>query len=135
MGVQLTLVNYKDLWTLLDKKRFCSTESGVLQLPSSIPDDAFYHTETIPLVSGDSWQPNSTRVDLFRTGVYVLVFTNCGSFDKAFVNGDFIVKNAYGFLPGNEYPKLPFYESLTGIYGCMALLWIVLSVRWRSELI
>merc|ERR1719335_1143934 len=70
-----------------------------------------------------------------RTGVYILVFSNCGDFADASVTSDIVVKNSYGFLPGNEYHKLPFYGWLLCIYlGCAAI-WTFFSARWWKELL
>merc|ERR1719284_1495587 len=69
-----------------------------------------------------------------RTGVYILIFSNCGDFNDAYVSGTVIVKNAYGFLPGNEYHKMPFYGWLLLVYVVLALVWFGLSLRWWREL-
>merc|ERR1712113_328016 len=42
-------------------------------------------------------------------------------------------KNAYGFLPGNEYHKMPFYGWLLLVYVALAVAWMVLSLRWWRE--
>jgi hypothetical protein len=66
------------------------------------------------------------------TGVYILVWSNCGDFNDATVTGSVVVKNAYGFLPGNEYHKMPFYGWLSVFYILLALAWMALCLRqWR----
>ncbi|CAE7569575.1 tmem87a [Symbiodinium microadriaticum] len=68
------------------------------------------------------------------TGVYILVFSNCGDFYHGEVSGSVIAKNSYGFLPGNEYYKMPFYGWLSIAYCALASVWMCLSLRYWREL-
>ncbi|CAJ0914533.1 9080_t:CDS:2, partial [Entrophospora sp. SA101] len=43
--------------------------------------------------------------------------------------------NPYGELPASDYPKLPFYGSLSLTYLVIGLLWMTLSIlHWRDIL-
>eukprot|EP00438_Fugacium_kawagutii_P024241 Skav223102 [mRNA] locus=scaffold419:614755:623350:+ [translate_table: standard] len=74
------------------------------------------------------------QVPVHSTGVYILVFSNCGEFKNGEVSGSVIAKNSYGFLPGNEYHKMPFYGWLAIVYIAMAMVWMCLSLRYWREL-
>ncbi|CAK0911093.1 unnamed protein product, partial [Prorocentrum cordatum] len=76
----------------------------------------------------------SQRWAIERTGIYMLLISNCGSITSATMNGTVTVKHAYGYLPGNEYPKMPFFGWLILAYALLAIIWIVLSVRWWDQL-
>eukprot|EP00927_Polykrikos_kofoidii_P041087 TRINITY_DN35015_c0_g1_i1.p1 TRINITY_DN35015_c0_g1~~TRINITY_DN35015_c0_g1_i1.p1 ORF type:complete len:511 (+),score=68.94 TRINITY_DN35015_c0_g1_i1:93-1535(+) len=69
---------------------------------------------------------------LGSTGAYVLTVSNCGnaSFPQATISGTVIVKNAHGFLPANQFYKMPFYGWLLVAYSVLGVLWAALSVRW-----
>jgi len=132
-GVQLSIMRYKDFFNLINPKRFCSDEGTLLVNLLGGEDidkqDVFRHTIYFN-ESARSLKKQWVR----QTGVYILVFSNCGDFDKATVTGTVTVKNAYGYLPGNEFHKLPFYGWLLLVYMGLALIWMVLSIRWWKEL-
>ncbi|CAG8775940.1 4589_t:CDS:2, partial [Racocetra persica] len=44
-------------------------------------------------------------------------------------------KNPYGELPALDYPKLPFYGVLTLVYLLIGIIWTVLSVIHRHDLL
>lgn len=147
-GLQLSLMRYKDFWDLIDPNKFCTTENdvslglakktGELLLNKS-PDlslrDVNVISYTVPMMSKDNedWtKPITTYID--STGVYILVFSNCGTKTQATVSGTLAVKNAYGFLPGNEYHKMPFYGWLLLVYMGLAFVWMSISLKWWREL-
>jgi len=146
-GVQLSILRYRDFWNLINPSKFCSTKEDVMnnlaatkdQLMVQKPEgtsleelNVYSHTVRFP-ATGNT-HPTDKQIPVRATGVYILVFSNCGDFKDASVSGSVIVKNSYGFLPGNEYHKLPFYGWLALIYVCLALLWMGLSFRWWREL-
>ena len=45
-----------------------------------------------------------------------------------------IVKNSHGFLPANEYGKMPFYAIMTAATVVVFLLWSLLCIRWWKVL-
>lgn len=45
-----------------------------------------------------------------------------------------IVKNSHGFLPANEYGKMPFYAIMTAATVVVFLLWPLLCIRWWKVL-
>lgn len=140
-AVQVSILPYADFWALIDPNRFCATELDVqagrashvnalyLQKPSD-KDQMSIFSDSVRF--DDGGKDNQTPVRF--TGVYILVYSNCGDFVDATVSGSIIVKNAYGFLPGNEYHKLPFYGWLSLVYVTMALVWMGLSLKWWRQL-
>jgi len=143
-GIQLSIMRYRDFWNLIDPHQFCSTEGDVQagkadkrdqllvqkQLGQTYRDvNVYAHT-----VRFSSSPQKDVKEDVMKTGVYILVYSNCGGYMDATVTGTVIVKNAYGFLPGNEYHKMPFYGHLLIIYVILAVIWMGLSFRWWREL-
>jgi len=65
-----------------------------------------------------------------------LLFSNCGKVpgEDMTVSGNVVVRNPYGYLPGNDYYKWPFYEILTAIYIFLALFWLLKCIKWFREL-
>jgi len=142
-GIQLSMMRYRDFWNLIDPQKFCSTQTDV-DVGRADKKDQLLVTKSnhrmsykdvnvyVHTVRFGSYRDE--KADLAKTGVYILVFSNCGGFMDAAVSGTVIVKNAYGFLPGNEYHKMTFYGWLLVIYVGLALAWMVLSIRWWREL-
>eukprot|EP00434_Breviolum_minutum_P028123 symbB.v1.2.024878.t1/scaffold2384.1/size81742/4 len=141
-GVQLSILPYRSFWTLIQPDKFCSTaedvkagvakEEGKLlahKPPGQSDESVNLYTHTIQFGSSTDQQ-----VPVHSTGVYILVFSNCGEFKDGEVSGSVIAKNSYGFLPGNEYHKMPFYGWLAVVYIAMAMLWMCLSLRYWREL-
>jgi len=147
-GVQVSIMRFRDFWTLINPNKFCSTESDVQMGTADAVDtllvqkhasktfadvDVYLHTIRFPSLT-ESKTGDTMRKNISSTGVYILVFSNCGKFVDATVAGNVIVKNAYGFLPGIEYHKMPFYGWMMLIYGVLAFVWLGLSIRWWKEL-
>jgi len=146
-SVQVSIVKFRQFWKVINPKKFCASWDDVESKRAPVKDQlllqvqgratqtesfqGFYtHTIRFPNVSHPT--RNERRI-VERTGVYILVFSNCGNFREATVEGSVVVKNAYGFLPGNEYYKMPFYGWLLLVYVGIAVIWMVLSIRrWRE---
>jgi len=143
-GVQLSLMKYTDFWNLINPKRFCCTyedeRSGVCEkrdqlLVQKPPGKSYDDVDVYNVAVGFGGVPlKDVKMAIRRTGVYILVFSNCGDFPDASVSGSIVVKNSYGFLPGNEYHKMPFYGWLLLIYVALAVVWMVLTLRWWKEM-
>lgn len=142
-GVQLSILKYSEFWNLIDREKFCCTQADkeagkcehrdqllVQKKVGQSYEDAHVYTATVPISTKGEKQESKIRV----TGVYILVFSNCGEFADGTVNGQVTVRNSYGFLPGNEYHKMPFYGWLLTVYIVLTIAWLVLAVRWWKEL-
>eukprot|EP00438_Fugacium_kawagutii_P026869 Skav221165 [mRNA] locus=scaffold85:304027:306632:+ [translate_table: standard] len=75
-----------------------------------------------------------TQMTLKNSAVYFLVLSNCGNFDKATISGSVTVKNYHGFLPANEYGKMPLYAILAVLMVVIFLIWSLICIRWWKEL-
>mmetsp|Transcript_50314 Transcript_50314/g.145924 ORF Transcript_50314/g.145924 Transcript_50314/m.145924 type:complete len:522 (+) Transcript_50314:70-1635(+) len=146
-GAQLSILRYRDFWNLIDPKMFCSNWDDVtqgraqkqgqllLQKPiSATSSEHDVYTYTVRFPNSTNAHPKDVKRDVQKTGVYILVFSNCGDHTDAIVSGTVVVKNSYGFLPGNEYHKMPFYGWLLLVYVAAAVIWMALSIRWWKEL-
>lgn len=140
-GVQLSIMKYSHFWDLVDPKHFCATQEDV---SGGIADhvDRFFVKKPVGQKNQDvdmyvtMLPPKGKRLqkNISASGVYLLVITNCGNSNGAVVSGTITVKNAYGFLPGIDFFKKPFYGWMCGIYVVLAIIWLLLSLRWWTEL-
>jgi hypothetical protein len=146
IGVQISIMKYADFWKRINPKRFCcnvdDVAKGLCEQPSELmvtkdkgatyrDVDVYIKTARFnsPIVA-----PADEKESIRRTGVYILIVSNCGDYSDANVGGQIIVRNSYGYLPGNEYHKMPFYGWLLLVYVGLAVIWMVLSLRWWKEL-
>lgn len=145
-GVQVSIVPYRDFWKLVDPSRFCSTDVDVaagkakeedmlmLQNPEGLSDeDANWFSHSVQFGSGAEL-PADQQATIHSTAVYILMLSNCGNYSGGKISGSIIVKNAYGFLPGNEFYKMPFYGWLVTFYAVLAIVWFGLLLRKWKEL-
>ncbi|CAG8642866.1 23206_t:CDS:10 [Cetraspora pellucida] len=69
-----------------------------------------------------------------RTGYYCVAALPSPITDQRFlVTVDW--KNPYGELPALDYPKLPFYGALSLVYLLIGIIWMVLSIIHRHDLL
>merc|ERR1712194_589288 len=143
-GFQVSLLLYRDFWKLIDPHKFCSTPLDVtkgratadqtLMLAKDAPPTSAAHVKTYKVRFGTNDLLTSGQNIINASGVYVLVISNCGQFAAASLEGEVVVRNAYGYLPGLEFHKKPFYGWLSLGYLGMASFWAWLSFKWQSEL-
>mmetsp|Transcript_67551 Transcript_67551/g.162172 ORF Transcript_67551/g.162172 Transcript_67551/m.162172 type:complete len:540 (-) Transcript_67551:63-1682(-) len=147
-SVQLSLLKYKHFFDLVDREHFCCLEEDVGtncakadELYVKKDKSASYssvgvYNFTVPFGNARrNKKPNpKERITPAGsepvTGIYVLTLSNCGDMSDAVLSGDVIVKNAYGYLAGNEYHKLPFYGWMSMVYMFLAVVWMLLTLRW-----
>ncbi|CAK9097518.1 Transmembrane protein 87A [Durusdinium trenchii] len=141
LGLELHLIRYDDLWSVLDVNRMCATNEDVVQGLSDKVNHLIIGNGKNGGVNGafghqirfKEKQPDAKMI-MDKPGVYFLVLSNCGNFDTATVSGEVIVKNSHGYLPANEYGKMPFYAIMTACTVVVFLLWALLCVRWWKVL-
>lgn len=145
-GVQVSILPYFDFYKLLSPDKFCSTAEDVRRKTAAAQDQLLVHrskedietgvfSHTIPFLANlnDEGQPDE-RLVLKESGAYVLLYSNCGSFDQGAATGEVVVKNPYGFLPGIEYRKLSLYGWLMVFHGILLFLWLASILRWWKDL-
>jgi len=141
-GVQVVLLPYDHFWTIVKKDRFCTTiddvlakkasQPGTLLLQKTSAEDPNTGVQTISYVEGG--MPQDVRVPIQRTGRYLLVFSNCGNISEATISGKIAVRNAHGFLPGNEYYAMTFFGVMTALYAIMNIAWVCVLLRYLKDL-
>mmetsp|Transcript_12855 Transcript_12855/g.29003 ORF Transcript_12855/g.29003 Transcript_12855/m.29003 type:complete len:479 (+) Transcript_12855:82-1518(+) len=143
-SIQVSLMRYENFWNIIDPKEFCCTKDDDKAL---CPESDGLRVNRSRYASEDAADVYIHRVEFVepgltldetkvipKTGVYLLVLSNCGWFQEATISGQVSVKGSYGYLPGNEYFKIPFYGWLLCIYMVLATIWFFLSLRWWKEL-
>eukprot|EP00747_Dinoflagellata_sp_TGD_P182066 gnl/TRDRNA2_/TRDRNA2_36136_c0_seq1.p1 gnl/TRDRNA2_/TRDRNA2_36136_c0~~gnl/TRDRNA2_/TRDRNA2_36136_c0_seq1.p1 ORF type:complete len:541 (+),score=100.04 gnl/TRDRNA2_/TRDRNA2_36136_c0_seq1:128-1750(+) len=146
-GIQLSLMKYEDFFKLINPQEFCCSQEDIVEqrcekqdqllvnkLPRESYNDVDVYVHTIKFLNSTTTHAKDSQMRLRKTGVYILMFSNCGNLDDAVVSGSVVVKNPYGFLPGNEYYKMPFYGWLSVVYMLLSMMWMALSIRWWKEL-
>lgn len=146
-GIQLSIMKFDDFWNVIDPKKFCcswedvqarkckkSDQLLVQKPPGATLEDTNVYLHTARFPNSSTFHPRDKRMDVHSTGVYILMFSNCGDYTDATVSGSVLVKNPYGYLPGIDYHKMPFYGWLSLGYTFLAVIWMALSLRWWREL-
>jgi len=140
-GLQLHLIRYEDMWKLVDTGRMCATADDVTRGDSDAVDHLIVHK--VPGQSSNNvygyqvsigQESAPQKMTMLQHGVYFLVFSNCGNFDQAVVSGQVVVKNSHGYLPANEYGKMPFYAIMTAVTVVVFLIWSLICIRWWKVL-
>lgn len=147
-GLQLSLMKYDDFFNIIDPDHFCCSGDDVSSGQCAVQDklrvklkpgmrlrDGGVYSDMIRFAgTADRANHKDKQLRVRETGVYILMISNCGDHDSATVSGSVIVRNPFGFLPGNEYYKMPFYGWLSLVYMALGVIWMVLSIRWFKEL-
>lgn len=141
-SVQVSILPYSKFWQQVDRHKFCSDRVDVslkvakqtdqLLVKSTNITEATRYIHTVPFTG--SSLPTDSQARIRETGIYMLGLSNCGDVRGITVSGRVTVKNAYGFLPANEYRKMPFYGWLALAYTVLAFTWTTFSLRWWREL-
>eukprot|EP00921_Rhytidocystis_pertsovi_P013687 GHVQ01022233.1.p1 GENE.GHVQ01022233.1~~GHVQ01022233.1.p1 ORF type:complete len:552 (+),score=57.60 GHVQ01022233.1:390-2045(+) len=73
---------------------------------------------------------------LHETDTYLLLLSNCGESQKdGVLEGRVVVRNAYGYLPGLEFPKMVFYFWLMLGYLGVLIMWsVMLWWHWKRAI-
>jgi len=146
-GLQVTVLPFKDLWKLIDSNWFCANVTDVYlgkardtlilrEVADLNMTNLHLSVHNIHFKAATTGASPTTdfQIPILQTGTYSILLSNCGSFTAAKVSGSIIVRHSYGYLPGNEYRKLPFYKGLSLVYLLLCLLWMCLSIKGRSGL-
>lgn len=126
-GLQVGLFPFDDLWKLVKKDAFCSTEGRLMLADGTVGTDSeSVHLHTVEFgAEGESNRIQPETHGLRKTGKYMLVISNCGKLTGAVITGKVAVQNPFGYLPAHEHGTLHFY-------GWLALAHVVLNFLWLS---
>jgi len=118
------------------EQKLCKRKDELLvRRPVGVPNENLgLYTHSVRFSGKKSYQPKDAKMKIEETGMYILWLSNCGNVSSGVLSGSVVVKNPYGFLPGNEYHKMPFYGWLGILYMMLACIWLSLSVWWWREL-
>lgn len=71
------------------------------------------------------------KYPITKTGYYCV--TTFGYTTETY-SGSVVFRNAYGELPANQIPKLPFYGGITLAYALLSVFWGLLYFQHRSDI-
>ncbi|PHJ17735.1 membrane protein [Cystoisospora suis] len=116
------------------------TRSAGARLPSDVSsvalDSSANREYVYPVkLKGTPGSEGQLEMEVEDTGIYFLVTSNCGDFKGLTFDGEVSVRNVYGYLPGYEYPKMPFYFVFMVVYFIVCVVWSCLMYRQRTNLI
>jgi len=79
---------------------------------------------------------HNARFGVEKSGPHIMVMSNCDArlreFEVSF-KGQSLWMNPYGYLPATLYAFLPFYGSMSIVFGALALVWLVLNaIYWKD---
>eukprot|EP00403_Amphidinium_massartii_P017208 CAMPEP_0178417878 /NCGR_PEP_ID=MMETSP0689_2-20121128/24798_1 /TAXON_ID=160604 /ORGANISM="Amphidinium massartii, Strain CS-259" /LENGTH=457 /DNA_ID=CAMNT_0020039251 /DNA_START=1 /DNA_END=1374 /DNA_ORIENTATION=- len=123
-SLEVAVMHHDDFSTSFDEENFC--KDGKLK-PTS--DKAEFFSTVIPF-DADGFEVSAP---LNKTGKYILMLSNCGSFDKATISGFAQVKNPFGYLPPEMYHQVtPLCAFLFG-YVVLTGGWIAYGVSQKKQ--
>jgi len=136
IGLQAAILPMADFYKMVDAQQFCTAQGGASAGRLTFKDVP----EATKAITHDIWGHGFQKMDLptdRKSGVYVLVFSNCGGDDAVGVKieGSVTLKNPHGYLSAHEYPKRLFYMCMVVCYIVATLVWGVLCIqRWPTLL-
>ncbi|UZJ52316.1 hypothetical protein CBS101457_001636 [Exobasidium rhododendri] len=102
-------------------------------------------TQRVDLGTGDDLSAKTVTYNVTRKGYYCVGATavpmttqaniGTGNLHSHFTGRINYINTFEGQLPATEYPKLPFYFSLTSIYMILGGVWLYLCISHRDELL
>lgn len=124
-SIQMTLISEEDYEKHIAQGPICNSMD---QLETKSAPGVTMHTVYFT-------KTETEHVEVNKTGTYFLLVSNCGNFSSGVINGNVAVRNPFGYASGTDYHKMVSYGYFFGIYIVMALVWGLLCVMWKSELI
>lgn len=105
----------------------CSAD--LLNLPIDLRNSETYYRY--------DWNESSSELDWScqckESGIYSLIVGTCSSSISLIeATGTVQIRNPFGYMSGEDYPLLLFYECLSEIYIVLSLLWALLLFWHRS---
>ena len=102
---------------------------GLFALPSDLQGPETYYRY--------DWNQSTSALDWTRqcneSGIYALIIGTCSSNSSLDISGTVEIRNPFGYMSGEDYPLLLFYEGLSEVYIVLTLLWVLLLFWHRSS--
>mmetsp|Transcript_22826 Transcript_22826/g.65618 ORF Transcript_22826/g.65618 Transcript_22826/m.65618 type:complete len:480 (-) Transcript_22826:82-1521(-) len=125
--VQASILLNEDLGNTINTKRFCGHDGVVFEESSAI----LAGQTAGPFKLSD--QKSKQQANLTRSGVYVLVVTNCGNLTGVKVSGAVSVKNPHGFSSALDQHTANMYWGFLALYVVVLLVWLLATIRsWKQ---
>jgi hypothetical protein len=103
---------------------------------STLGPDMFRY-DLLEFNSSSETASHTRRWNVTTSGIYYLFMVNCNirSERQVSITGTVTWMNPYGYLPGEQYPFLPFYGVLSLAYLVLGIWWFTVSAcHWRRLL-
>jgi len=119
--------------TKLEIPQMCCREGekcspDLLNLPTELRNsDAYYRHDWNASGSELVWSCQCKE-----SGMYSLIVGTCSSISLIEATGTVEIRNPFGYMSGEDYPLLLFYDVLSEIYIVLSLLWAFLLFWHRS---
>lgn len=139
-SVEVSVLSYSDFWnvffpTSLDEsKKFCCDEVELQSGRNCTLNQLIIPPEITSFKSVPIKRVHD-MFDITSSDMFILLFSNCGLYQDVSVSGAVYLHNYFGYLPGIEAPKVGFYLLLASVYVGLLIVWAVLALRHRSQLI
>ncbi|CAD7956519.1 unnamed protein product [Amoebophrya sp. A25] len=140
-GVQLTMMRYRDFLKHVDKADFCCfpddencKEDKLKYKDLPLGETKPKNTYSVDVLSASQRPPQDIRRNITESGVYLLIFSNCGKAEDIAIAGNVVVRNPFGYLPAIDYPKWPLYGWLCAVYLALIAYWLLRCWWWWREL-
>eukprot|EP00919_Chromeraceae_sp_WS-2016_P019542 GHVR01046563.1.p1 GENE.GHVR01046563.1~~GHVR01046563.1.p1 ORF type:complete len:493 (+),score=25.58 GHVR01046563.1:52-1530(+) len=133
--VEVMLVPIDEMSEIFKTGKFCCTKSDVGELEGcSKPNVFIKRSENSIVHEVQHALPHRERIVVSNAGVYALVISNCGSTEQGVtLSGRMSIKNPYGLLPGDKYPKMVLFFWMSVVYTGITLVWCVLNAIYLRE--
>jgi len=122
-----------DLWKLVKKDGFCSTEGRLMLTDGTAgtgSESVHLHTVTFGVGGfGSSPLDRPQSAGLSKTGKYMLIVSNCGKLKDAIIKGKVAVQNPFGYLPAHEHGTLHFYGWLALVHVMLNFVWLSIQIK------
>jgi hypothetical protein len=133
-GVQVSFVTDSDIGVFINSRSLCSNAKDVADGNAQEKDQLllqgrntqravsdFRYSHTVPFLADTADKLSETQKSVPTTGVYYLALSNCGGHINGTLRGTVTVKNSFGYLPGDEYYKLPFFRMAHPLLSCRGI--------------
>eukprot|EP01119_Soliformovum_irregulare_P004154 TRINITY_DN15168_c0_g1_i1.p1 TRINITY_DN15168_c0_g1~~TRINITY_DN15168_c0_g1_i1.p1 ORF type:complete len:511 (-),score=113.00 TRINITY_DN15168_c0_g1_i1:56-1588(-) len=142
LGATYDGVNYVCCWQEQFDKGQCTNLGRIIIMDNitNVPVGKF--RQWTMTWDNSTWGDNLSlkqHINFDWEGVWSFVIINCGTTDKTekrdiVTNGEVVMMNPYGQLPGSLWALLPLYFLMVSLYFVVGAVWIVLTYIYRHDI-